>query len=224
MIAVKRRVMVIPKIEKYIGTQDDAYAEFRVFRVDRYTDNQADLSVHTFKLVTTDEDGRDNIINLEKAVQDEYIDLTWTIMGQDVKKSGTILAQIQAFDVSNVVRWNSYIGSFYIKENLEVELNDDQINDYRYLSTRVSTQLEEIENLRQYIDLIQNSSDRLDEALNGLNAINNYVLIAEDRVDAIQNIAMASETRSGLLSKDNFVSINSINTNFSEEEWEDIMG
>lgn len=140
MITVKNRVMAIPKMEKYIGTVNDANAESRLFRIDRYTDTQSDMSGLTFKLITTDETGRDNIINLTKAVSATRIDLTWTIIGSDVTTSGTLLTMIKGFDAQGAVRWNSFIGAFYISENLEDPTVDtSKLSDYEAIATRIST-------------------------------------------------------------------------------------
>lgn len=146
MITVNKRVMVIPKIEKYIGTVGDSNAESRVFRISRYSETQADLSALTFKLVTRDENQNrpENIIYLEKEIGKTHIDLIWTIIENDISISGTLLAQIKGFDEGGIVRWHSFPAAFYVTENLDNPDMTERLSDYEVLVNRIARIKDEI--------------------------------------------------------------------------------
>lgn len=139
MIRIKRRTMCIPKEEAYIGTVDDSNAESRIFQIERYTESQSDIGNLTFKLITINEKGKENPIYLTKAVDESHVFLTWTIIGSDIEASGTLLVQIKAFDEQGMVRWNSFIGSFYIEENLNMpDVSTEKLSDYELLLSKVT--------------------------------------------------------------------------------------
>lgn len=144
MILIKRRQMIIPKDEKYIGTVNDANVEARTFRIDRYTETRSDLSAHTFKLLTEDEGNTKVTSYLDKMVTDEFIDLTWNITGAEVGTSGVLFAQIKAFDDSGLVRWNSFKGEFICLENLLESEGGGTLTDFERLEAKVNKAIEEI--------------------------------------------------------------------------------
>lgn len=144
MIQIKRRQMIIPKDEKYIGTVNDANVEARTFRIDRYTETRADLSAHTFKLLTEDEKGKKTTVYLDKMVTDEFIDITWTITGEELGTAGVLFAQIKAFDDAGMVRWNSFKAEFLITENLLESEGGGTLTDFERLEAKVNKAIEEI--------------------------------------------------------------------------------
>ncbi len=146
MIQIKNRTMVIPKMDRYIGTTQDNHAESRIFQIERYTSSTADISNLTFKLATKDEKGNANLIYLEKAVEEDRVILTWTISENDVGTSGTMLAQIKAFDEMGTLRWNSFIGVFYVEKNLNMpDVSQEQLSDYEVMLQKVTKALEELD-------------------------------------------------------------------------------
>ena len=146
MIQIKNRTMVIPKMDRYIGTTQDNHAESRIFQIERYTSSTADISNLTFKLATKDEKGNANLIYLEKAIEEDHVILTWTVSENDVGTSGTMLAQIKAFDEIGTLRWNSFIGVFYVEKNLNMpDVSQEQLSDYEVMLQKVTKALEELD-------------------------------------------------------------------------------
>lgn len=148
MVKIKRRTMYIPKDEAYIGTVNDSNSEFRVFVIER-EEGTPDLSALTFKLILRDENDNPNEAYLEKAVSENEIHLTWGILPSDVGTSGTLLAQIKAFDEQGEVRWNSFTGAFYVEQNLQEPDTSGNLSDYEVLQKKVENALDEVEELKK---------------------------------------------------------------------------
>ena len=148
MVKIKRRTMYIPKDEAYIGTVNDSNSESRVFVIGR-EEGTPDLSALTFKLILRDENDNPNEAYLEKAVSENEIHLTWGILPSDVGTSGTLLAQIKAFDEQGEVRWNSFTGAFYVEQNLKEPDMSGNLSDYEALQKKVENALDEVEELKR---------------------------------------------------------------------------
>lgn len=140
--------MYIPKDEAYIGTVNDSNSESRVFVIER-EEGTPDLSALTFKLILRDENDNPNEAYLEKAVSENEIHLTWGILPSDVGTSGTLLAQIKAFDEQGEVRWNSFTGAFYVEQNLQEPDTSGKLSDYEALQKKVENALGEVEELKK---------------------------------------------------------------------------
>ena len=148
MVKIKRRTMYIPKDEAYIGTVNDSNSESRVFVIER-EEGTPDLSALTFKLILRDENDNPNEAYLEKAVSENEVYLTWGILPSDVGTSGTLLAQIKAFDEQGEVRWNSFTGAFYVEQNLQEPDTSGKLSDYEKLQKKVENALNEVEELKK---------------------------------------------------------------------------
>ena len=148
MVKIKRRTMYIPKDEAYIGTVNDSNSESRVFVIER-EEGTPDLSALTFKLILRDENNNPNEAYLEKAVSENEVHLTWGILPSDVGTSGTLLAQIKAFDEQGEVRWNSFTGAFYVEQNLQEPDTSGKLSDYEKLQKKVENALDEVEELKR---------------------------------------------------------------------------
>ena len=148
MVKIKRRTMYIPKDEAYIGTVNDSNSESRVFVIGR-EEGTPDLSALTFKLILRDENDNPNEAYLEKAVSENEIHLTWGILPSDVGTSGTLLAQIKAFDEQGEVRWNSFTGAFYVEQNLKEPDMSGNLSDYEMVQKKTEKALEDIEELKK---------------------------------------------------------------------------
>lgn len=148
MVKIKRRTMYIPKDEAYIGTVNDSNSESRVFVIER-EEGTPDLSALTFKLILRDENDNPNEAYLEKAVSENEVYLTWGILPSDVGTSGTLLAQIKAFDEQGEVRWNSFTGAFYVEQNLQEPDTSGKLSDYEALQKKVENALGEVEELKR---------------------------------------------------------------------------
>ena len=140
--------MYIPKDEAYIGTVNDSNSESRVFVIER-EEGTPDLSALTFKLILRDENDNPNEAYLEKAVSENEVHLTWGILPSDVGTSGTLLAQIKAFDEQGEVRWNSFTGAFYVEQNLQEPDTSGKLSDYEALQKKVENALGEVEELKR---------------------------------------------------------------------------
>ena len=140
--------MYIPKDEAYIGTVNDSNSESRVFVIER-EEGTPDLSALTFKLILRDENDNPNEAYLEKAVSENEVYLTWGILPSDVGTSGTLLAQIKAFDEQGEVRWNSFTGAFYVEQNLQEPDTSGKLSDYEKLQKKVENALNEVEELKK---------------------------------------------------------------------------
>ena len=140
--------MYIPKDEAYIGTVNDSNSESRVFVIER-EGGTPDLSALTFKLILRDENDNPNEAYLEKAVSENEVYLTWGILPSDVGTSGTLLAQIKAFDEQGEVRWNSFTGAFYVEQNLQEPDTSGKLSDYEKLQKKVENALNEVEELKK---------------------------------------------------------------------------
>lgn len=148
MVKIKRRTMYIPKDEAYIGTVNDSNSESRVFVIER-EEGTPDLSALTFKLILRDENDNPNEAHLEKAVSENEIYLTWGILPSDVGTSGTLLAQVKAFDEQGEVRWNSFTGAFYVEQNLQEPDTSGKLSDYEKLQKKVENALDDVEELKK---------------------------------------------------------------------------
>lgn len=144
MIEVKNRTMLIPKIERTIGTALDENTEVRLFKINRYAEGTADISHLTFKLIAKNELGTENTIYLEKSITNDAIYLMWQIIPNDIGVSGTLLTQIKGFDNTGVCRWYSFIGPFYVAENIGGDIDISHLSDYEILQIKVETALREL--------------------------------------------------------------------------------
>ena len=144
MIEVRNRTMLIPKIERTIGTALDENTEVRLFKINRYAEGTADISHLTFKLIAKNELGTENTIYLEKSITNDAIYLMWQIIPNDIGVSGTLLTQIKGFDNTGVCRWYSFIGPFYVAENLGGDIDISHLSDYEILQIKVEAALREL--------------------------------------------------------------------------------
>lgn len=144
MVTIRNREMVIPQVERRIGIVSDNNSEMRTFSIPRYIANSIDLSALTFKLDLENENGDTNTAHLSREVLEDRINLTWTIIANDVSVSGTLLASIRATDGSGTVKWGSYKGAFYVESGVNTP-------------ERFSGNLSELEILEHAIDAVLSS-------------------------------------------------------------------
>ena len=71
MIVLNNREMLIPKLERYIGTTYDDNAEIRVFKIDRADINGVDLSDLSFRLDLQYENSKPDTALLDKEITEE---------------------------------------------------------------------------------------------------------------------------------------------------------
>lgn len=118
MIIVKGRELLIPGNERYIGTNYDAGMENRLFRIPRYSQSGTDLSDLTFKInLIFDGDPLDRA-EMTKAIDDDYIYLTWTVTEAQVAVTGTVFVCVTGNDTNDTVKWSSFQAPFYTEKSL----------------------------------------------------------------------------------------------------------
>lgn len=121
MIVVKNRELVIPNTEYYIGNNSDHFATERVFRLDRVTPDGIDLANLTFALDMVYYDGNSDSVQLDRAVTDEAILLTLSVVSDMLQVPGPVKVQIRAHDEADEsVRWSSAHGDFFVEDAINV--------------------------------------------------------------------------------------------------------
>lgn len=121
MIVVKNRELIIPNTEYYIGNNSDHFATERVFRLDRVTPDGIDLGNLTFALDMVFYNGDDNSIQLDRAVTDEAIFLTLSVVSDMLQVPGPVKVQLRAHDEADgSVRWSSAHGDFFVEDAINV--------------------------------------------------------------------------------------------------------
>lgn len=137
MIIVKGRELLIPGNERYIGTNYDAGMENRLFRIPRYSQSGTDLSDLTFKInLIFDGDPLDRA-EMMKAVDDDYIYLTWTVTEAQAAVTGTVFVCITGNDTNDTVKWSSFQAAFYTEKSL----GDDIDTAYHDLVNKVAKEI-----------------------------------------------------------------------------------
>lgn len=137
MIIVKNRELLIPENERYIGTNYDAGMENRLFRVPRYSQSGTDLSDLTFKINLIFEGDPLDRAEMTKAVDDDYIYLTWTVTEAQVAVTGTIFVCVTGNDTNDSVKWSSFQAPFYTEKSL----GDDIDTAYHNLVNKVAKEI-----------------------------------------------------------------------------------
>lgn len=117
MIIVKNRQLLFSNREQYIGTSYDSQSTTREFVLDRINEDGTDLASLNFHIDmyyydtgTTDSDV------LTKVVREDKVILSWVISSVTVSHTGTIRANLRAYDTSGLVKWSSYQNLFYVED------------------------------------------------------------------------------------------------------------
>ena len=122
MIIVQGRELLIPDADRYIGKTPGALTETRQFKLPKITASAIDLSGMSFYLrLQYQNDGLDTVA-LTKAVDGDYIILTWTITLAELKAVGPVDVQIRVTD-SATIRWTSYSAALYIDRHLNIPVS-----------------------------------------------------------------------------------------------------
>lgn len=173
MIKVRNKVLVIPENELTIAAVGDKGSVNRVFQIPRVQPDGVDLANMIFKLnllyLDTNEKDRDD---LDKAISDDFITLTWTISNLTSSHVGNAYIQLCAMTDTGSMRWLSYQAAVYIESSIETE--------------KTTIALSELENLER----------RIDEKANTLDSAESSRVEAEaERVTAESERAAAEEAR-----------------------------
>lgn len=138
MIKVRNKVLVIPENELTIAAVGDKGSVNRVFQIPRVQPDGVDLANMLFKLnilyLDTNEKDRDD---LEKAISDDYITLTWTISSLTSSHTGNAYIQICALTDTGSMRWLSYQAAVYIESSIETEKTTIALSEMENLEKRI---------------------------------------------------------------------------------------
>ena len=104
MIIATDRKLNISRSERVVGFTGDNLVEVRTFELNRFY-GEVDMADFDFKL-DTKIGAVNNIIDLSKAVIEDYIFLTWVIRESHLMSSGSMAIQIRAFH-GVVEKWHS---------------------------------------------------------------------------------------------------------------------
>ncbi|WP_302327810.1 hypothetical protein [Enterocloster lavalensis] len=147
MITVKGRELMIPPMERNIGTTYDESAEVRIFRIDRVTAGGVDLSHLNYRLDLEYQGEQKDTSLLDVEVQDECILLTWTIPHSCLTTAGTVWIAIRGYDDNGTVKWASNKGAVYVEDTIDTPGNIPK------------ERLTELEQLEQQIEGMKQSVD-----------------------------------------------------------------
>lgn len=164
---------MIPENELTIAAVGDKGSVNRVFQIPRIQPDGVDLANMIFKLnllyLDTNEKDRDD---LDKAISDDFITLTWTISNLTSSHVGNAYIQLCAMTDTGSMRWLSYQAAVYIESSIEAE--------------KTTIALSELENLEK----------RIDEKANALDSAESSRVEAEtERATAESERAAAEEAR-----------------------------
>lgn len=182
MIVLNNREMLIPKLERYIGTTYDDNAEIRVFKIDRADINGVDLSDLSFRLDLQYENSKPDTALLDKEITEESILLTWVINKGVLQVPGAIFANIRATDMVGTVKWASFKAAFYVEPVINTPGEyTGSLTEMEQLETRIDAKIDALdvnEELRQVQENTrqENESVRIDQEL-----------AREEKTDAVIN-------------------------------------
>ena len=138
MIKVRNKVLVIPENELTIAAVGDKGSVNRVFRIPRVQPDGVDLANMIFKLnllyLDTNEKDRDD---LDKAISDDFITLTWTISSLTSSHVGNAYIQLCAMTDTGSIRWLSYQAAVYIESSIETEKTTIALSELEDLERRI---------------------------------------------------------------------------------------
>ena len=138
MIKVRNKVLVIPENELTIAAVGDKGSVNRVFQIPRIQPDGVDLANMIFKLnllyLDTNEKDRDE---LDKAISDDFITLTWTISSLTSSHVGNAYIQLCAMTDTGAMRWLSYQAAVYIESSIETEKTTIALSEIEDLERRI---------------------------------------------------------------------------------------
>lgn len=145
MIRIRNRSMQIPREEQTIGVVGDGMTASRVFRLLRAGNNENDLSSLSFRLDIEYQDGSKNVAMLQKSVEEDFLDLLWTVTANDLKSEKTLFVQIRGTDVKGSVRWHSLKAPFYVGEQIGAYKDyDGTLSELPFMEAKLDTMEESL--------------------------------------------------------------------------------
>lgn len=164
MITVKGRELMIPPMERKIGTTYDESAEVRIFRIDRVTAGGIDLSYLNYRLDLEYQGEQKDTSLLDVEVQDECILLTWTIPHSCLTTAGTVWIAIRGYDDNGTVKWATNRGSVYVEDTIDTPgSNPTGLTELEQLERRIDEKTETLdahEGERQQNEVIRQENEQ----------------------------------------------------------------
>ena len=113
--------MIIPPEERTVAVLGDQMSAYRIFVIDRYVPEGADLSALSFRLDIRYSPTEKNSALLIKTVTETKIELRWDIIQNDLPYTGTMFIQIRANDEQGTVKWRSAEAAVYCEQGISSE-------------------------------------------------------------------------------------------------------
>ena len=113
--------MIIPPEERTVAVLGDQMSAYRIFVIDRYVPEGADLSALSFRLDIRYSPTEKNSALLVKTVTETKIELRWDIIQNDLPYTGTMFIQIRANDEQGTVKWRSAEAAVYCEQGISSE-------------------------------------------------------------------------------------------------------
>lgn len=164
MITVKGRELMIPPMEREIGTTYDESAEVRIFRIDRVTAGGIDLSHLNYRLDLEYQGEQKDTSLLDIEVREDSILLTWTIPHSCLTTAGTVWIAIRGYDDNGTVKWASNKGSVYVEDTIDTPgSNPPGLTELEQLERRIDEKTDTLdanEGERQQNEVIRQENEQ----------------------------------------------------------------
>lgn len=177
--------MIVPPEDKNLGVFGDDNATARVFRIPRVVTNDIDPSSLSFGLDFRYYDGTTNATVLQKVVYDDYVELTWNVVSEDLRVVGTVLLQVNGYDINGTVKYASFLEPFYIGDLIDATGNyTGELSAYQALLVRCIAIEDKYEGLDAVTDDAETATAAANEAANRANqAADNYEAATQENTD-----------------------------------------
>lgn len=119
MIRVESKQMLFSHEEEIIAAAGDSFSGIRIFRIPRISLDRVDLANLMFKLdlYYFDTETKD-VAELDKAVTDRDVTLTWTITDSVTQHIGPMLINLRGISEDGVTRWRSAPKPVYVAKTI----------------------------------------------------------------------------------------------------------
>lgn len=194
MITVRGRELIIPEIERQIGTPYDSCAETRQIKINRQTVGEIDISHLDFRLdLRYGNEVHPDTDILGKEVTEDSILLTWTVKAASVAQVGTVWIAVRGSDDFGTVKWATNEGALYVGRTINTPGDQDlPLTELELLEKRIDQKSEDLdaaENSRVEAEKIrvENENKRLQNEAE-------WQIQGEAAVEAAQTASEAAQT------------------------------
>lgn len=194
MITVRGRELIIPEIERQIGTPYDSCAETRQIKINRQTVGGIDISHLDFRLdLRYGNEVHPDTDILGKEVTEDSILLTWTVKAASVAQVGTVWIAVRGSDDFGTVKWATNEGALYVGRTINTPGDQDlPLTELELLEKRIDQKSEDLdaaENSRVEAEKIrvENENKRLQNEAE-------WQIQGEAAVEAAQTASEAAQT------------------------------